>query len=68
MQENFSNMLSRFIPITEFNKGGAGRIFEQVKRDGAYLVVKNNKPECILLSPEEYCDLVKRASSSISPC
>ena len=68
MQETFSNMLSRFVPITEFNKGGAGRIFEQVKRDGVYLVVKKNKTECVLLSPEEYRDLVERASNSVSPC
>ncbi len=41
-----------------FNRGLAGRIFEDVKKNGVKVVVKNNKPECVLLSPDEYVKLM----------
>lgn len=42
------------VPITQFNRGLAGQIFEDVKAHGAKVVMKNNAAECVLLSPEEY--------------
>ena len=42
------------IPITQFNRGFAGKIFEDVKSSGAKVVMKNNTAECVLLSPDEY--------------
>ena len=42
------------VPITLFNRGLAGKIFEEVKQQGSKVVMKNNTPECVLLSPEEY--------------
>lgn len=32
--------------------------FDEVKRYGAKVVMKNNTPECVLLSPEEYIRLL----------
>ena len=32
------------IPISQFNRGLAGKIFEEVKRHGAKVVMKNNSP------------------------
>ena len=46
------------VPISLFNRGQAGKIFEEVKRFGAKVVMKNNAPECVLLSPEEYTKLM----------
>ena len=46
------------IPITLFNRGLAGKIFEEVKQQGSKVVMKNNTPECVLLSPEEYLHLM----------
>ena len=46
------------VPISLFNRGQAGKIFEEVKRFGAKVVMKNNIPECVLLSPEEYTKLM----------
>lgn len=46
------------IPITQFNRGMAGKIFENVKKNGAKVVMKNNTAECVLLSPEEYVKLL----------
>ena len=42
------------VSISDFNKGLAGKIFDDVKVNGAKIVMKNNKPECILISPEDY--------------
>ena len=46
------------VPISLFNRGLAGKIFDEVKRYGAKVVMKNNAPECVLLSPEEYLRLL----------
>ena len=52
------NILNNTVPISLFNKGLAGRIFNSVKETGAKVVMKNNAPECILLSPEEYKKMI----------
>ena len=54
---NIRSALENTIPISQFNRGLAGKIFEEVKRYGAKVVMKNNIPECVLLSPEEYIRL-----------
>ena len=46
------------VPISQFNRGLAGKIFEEVKTAGAKVVMKNNTAECVLLSPEEYVRLI----------
>lgn len=46
------------VPISQFNRGMAGKIFEDVKQNGAKVVMKNNTPECVLLSPDEYIKLL----------
>lgn len=51
-------ILENTIPISLFNRGLAGKIFDEVKRYGAKVVMKNNTPECVLLSPDEYIRLL----------
>ena len=46
------------VPINKFNRGLAGKIFDEVKKCGAKVVMKNNRPECVLLSPEEYMEMI----------
>lgn len=46
------------VSISQFNKGLAGKIFDEVKKTGAKVVMKNNTAECVLLSPEEYTQLI----------
>lgn len=52
------SVIENTIPISQFNRGLAGKIFEEVKRHGVKVVMKNNSPECVLLSPEEYIRLM----------
>lgn len=49
------NDVEKTIPISMFNNGMADEIFEDVRRSGTKIVMKNNLAECVLMSPEEYC-------------
>ena len=46
--------LTMTVSITQFNRGHAGQIFEDVRKNGTKVVMKNNAPEVVLVSPEEY--------------
>lgn len=50
--------INNTISINKFNRGLAGKIFDEVKKTGAKVVMKNNTAECVLLSPKEYTDLI----------
>lgn len=52
------------ISISLFNRGLAGKIFDDVKAHGAKVVMKNNTPECVLLSPDEYIRLLDEADDA----
>ncbi len=53
-----SNAIKNTVSISLFNKGLAGKVFDEVKKTGAKLVIKNNNPEAVIMSPEEYINLV----------
>ncbi|MCC8017985.1 MAG: type II toxin-antitoxin system Phd/YefM family antitoxin [Lachnospiraceae bacterium] len=55
---NVVSAINNTIPITLFNKGAAGKIFDEVKKTGAKVVMKNNIAECVLISPEDYVEMV----------
>ena len=55
-------MMNSMIPITRFNKGEATKIFEEVEISGMKIVVKNNKPACVLVSPAQYERLMEMLS------
>ena len=57
--------INSIVPITRFNKGEAGKVFDEVEKNGIKIVVKNNKPACILLSPEQYETLMEMLSDNI---
>lgn len=61
---NIRSAIENTIPISQFNRGLAGKIFEEVKRHGAKVVMKNNSPECVLLSPEEYIHLLDEVNDA----
>ena len=55
-------MMNSMIPITRFNKGEAAKIFDEVELSGTKIVVKNNKPACILVSPAQYETIMEMLS------
>ena len=56
--------ITNTVPITQFNRGLAGKIFEDVKQCGAKVVMKNNTAECVLLSPDEYIQLIDEVTDA----
>ena len=53
-----ANMLNTIVPISRFNKGEANKIFDEVKKSGSKIVVKNNIPTCVLITPEKYEEMI----------
>lgn len=62
-----TKMLNAFVPISRFNKGEAGKIIEEVKRDGIKVIVKNNAPECVMITVEDYDRLVIESNRVVNP-
>ena len=56
---NITSTLDAMIPIARFNKGEANKIFDEVKESGCKIVVKNNAPACVLLTPEKYQEMLE---------
>ena len=56
--DSVESAIRRTVPITQFNRGHASKIFDDVKTHGAKVVIKNNTPACVLLSPDEYLQMV----------
>ncbi len=52
------------VSISLFNRGLAGKIFSDVKRTGAKVVMKNNLPEVVLLPPDEYIRLMDEVNDA----
>lgn len=49
-----ANVLNSLVPITQFNKGQASKIFDRLRTQNRLIVLKNNSPSAVILSPEEY--------------
>ncbi len=54
MDRNAGDVTEQIVPISRFNRGQAGRIFEEVRSAGTKIVVKNNRPVCVLVAPERF--------------
>lgn len=61
---NIIAAIQNTISITQFNRGLAGKIFQEVKQSGAKVVMKNNIPECVLISPDEYVRLMDEVNDA----
>ena len=61
---NIASAIKDTISISLFNRGLAGKIFEEVKQSGAKVVMKNNAAECVLLAPEEYIRLMDEVNDA----
>lgn len=61
---NVLSAINQTISITLFNRGLAGKIFSDVKKSGAKVVMKNNTAECVLLAPDEYVSLMDEVNDA----
>lgn len=56
---SFKDIINSIVPISRFNRGEANKIFDEVKENGVKFVVKNNVPECVLVRPERYEEMLE---------
>lgn len=58
---SFAETLNSLVSITQFNKGQASRIFDRLHDEKQLIVLKNNTPSAVILSPDEYIRLCEIA-------
>lgn len=63
---NTLKLINAIIPITRFNKGEAGKIIDEVQQEGPRVIVKNNVPECVMISLEDYNSLTEAANRTVT--
>lgn len=54
-----TDFLQSLVPISQFNKGQAAKIFDRLHSEKKLIVLKNNQPSAVILSPEEYTRLTE---------
>ena len=54
-----TDFLQSLVPISQFNKGQAAKIFNRLHSEKELIVLKNNQPSAVILSPEEYTRLTE---------
>ena len=55
------NLLNNLVSVTMFNQGQASKIFNRLHDEKQIVVLKNNVPTAVLLSPDEYDRLLNLA-------
>ena len=58
MFDSVVSAIQRTVPISQFNRGLAGKIFSDVRSTGSKVVIKNNEPEVVLVSPDQYIEIM----------
>ena len=53
-----TDLLQSLVPISQFNKGQGAKIFDRLHSERE-LIVLNNQPSAIILSPKEYTRLTE---------
>ncbi len=53
------NILQSLIPISQFNKGQASKIFDRLHAEKELIVLKNNQASAVILAPDEYSRLTE---------
>ncbi len=57
--------LNSLVSITQFNKGQASKIFDRLNHQKQLIVLKNNVPSAVILSPDEYIRLSEIAEDHL---
>ena len=52
-------LLNSFVSVSQFSKGQAARVFDRLQEESQLIVLKNNAPAAVLLSPAEYARLAE---------
>lgn len=52
-------IMNNIVPVSDLTRGKANDIFERIMTGAPAIVVKNNEPTAVMLSPEEYDRLIE---------
>lgn len=63
-----SDVLKKIAPISELSQGKAARILRRVTDENEVIIMKNNRPVAIIISPDQYdsyCELAEICSGLV---
>ena len=53
------------ISVSELGRGQASKVIQSIEEDGSpYIVIKNNKPQAVIISVNDYIELMRSRDSS----
>ena len=52
-----ASTLQSLVSISQFSKGQATKVFDRLRHEDQLVILKNNVPEAVLLSPREFVRL-----------
>lgn len=59
-KNDLRDVIGKLISVSDLSRGMASKIIQKVGKDKEqYILVKNNKPEAVILSVEEYMELME---------
>ncbi len=58
-KQSISKLMNSLVPVSRFNRGEANKIFKEVNKVGVKIVLKNNEPISVLLSPSRYEEIME---------
>jgi prevent-host-death family protein len=57
---NLSEALEKIISVSELGRGKASKIINNIESNNdSYIIVKNNKPKAVIMSVDEYKEMVE---------
>lgn len=63
-----NDVLKKIAPISELSQGKAARILRRVTDENEVIIMKNNRPVAIIISPDQYdsyCELAEICSGLV---
>ena len=57
---DFNEPIKNAISFSDFGEEKAEKIFQNVKENRTALVLKDQQPECVLISPEDYSETIEQ--------
>lgn len=63
MSMELAEFTEKLVPISDFSKGKAGKIFADVEENNnEYIILKNNQPTAVLVSIKEYKETQRKVA------
>lgn len=55
---SINDVLKNMVSITDLNKGKGSKIIDDVKKTGYKIIMKNNRPEAVLITPDRFEEML----------